>query len=64
VTSEVLDLGERRFQMWAYSVSHSLLLLRSVKTAVHSSRIDLLFTGVSFIQPSVPTYVRQSTCRD
>jgi hypothetical protein len=38
--------SDRRFQLWSYRVSHSQLLLRSVKDAEHTSRIDVLFKGV------------------
>ncbi|GAB3172626.1 hypothetical protein GCM10027059_42410 [Myceligenerans halotolerans] len=33
----------RPFQVWIYSTSHRLLLLRSARTAAHDSRIDVLF---------------------
>jgi hypothetical protein len=36
----------RRFQMWLYEVSHSQLLLRSVKNNAHSTRVDILFKSV------------------
>ena len=38
--------SDRRFQLWSYRVSHSQLLLRSVRDAEHTSRIDVLFKGV------------------
>jgi hypothetical protein len=37
----------RDFQVWAYSVAHSQLLLRSVRTEAIETRIDVLFKGVS-----------------
>jgi hypothetical protein len=37
---------ERRFQIWAYSVSHSQLLLRSKKSTGHPTRVDIAFRGV------------------
>lgn len=40
----------RRFQVWRYQVGHSQLLIRSVKSADHPSRIDVLFKGVDVIE--------------
>lgn len=40
----------RRFQLWSYAVSHSLLLLRSTKNEDHPSRLDVLFRGVSEVK--------------
>jgi hypothetical protein len=42
--------SNRRFQVWRYQVGHSQLLLRSVKSAAHASRIDVLFKGVDAIE--------------
>lgn len=42
---EVL-VSARRFQVWAYSVSHSQLLLRSNRSENAATRIDLAFRGV------------------
>lgn len=40
--------------MWKYTVGHRQLLLRSVKSADHPTRIDVLFKGVSqFHLPAV-----------
>jgi hypothetical protein len=36
----------RRFQLWAYSVSHSQLLLRSNRSQEEPTRIDVGFRGV------------------
>jgi len=41
--------SHRRFQMWKYTVSHKMLLLRSVKGDDHPTRIDVLFVGVSHV---------------
>ncbi len=46
-----IGLGEivafsRKFQLWAYSVSHSQLLLRSKRTPDCPTRIDIAFRGV------------------
>jgi hypothetical protein len=43
----------RRFQVWKYTVSHAMLLLRSVKDDDHDTRVDVLFVAVSHID--VPT---------
>ena len=43
----------RRFQMWRYDVSHAQLLLRSVKSEGHDSRVDVLFKNVRSI--NLPT---------
>lgn len=38
--------SDRVFRPWFYSVSHSVLLLRSSRTEVLATRIDILFPGV------------------
>lgn len=38
---------ERRFQLWAYGVSHAQMLLRSNKSDDAPTRIDVLFKGVA-----------------
>jgi hypothetical protein len=38
---------DRPFQVWAYSVSHSQLLLRSPSDKEHRTRVDLLFKNVT-----------------
>lgn len=46
--------SDRQFQLWKYTVGHSQLLLRSVKSSDHPTRIDVLFKGVSqFHLPTV-----------
>lgn len=40
------DRAERTFQVWAYTVSHAQLLLRSVKTDVDETRVDVVFKNV------------------
>jgi len=40
----------RRFQMWDFSKSHSMLLLRSTLEEKFPTRIDLLFTNVLAFQ--------------
>ena len=37
---------KRPFQLWAYTVSHSQLLLRSPKDADYATRVDVLFKPV------------------
>jgi len=44
---------EREFQVWLYTVSHSILLLRSVKSETLSTRVDVIFKPVRAL--SVPT---------
>ena len=39
----------RRFQMWAYTVGHGQLLLRSVKATDWPTRIDVLFKNVAAV---------------
>ena len=43
-------LSERSFQLWAYSVSHCQLLIRSPRTANDTENIDIAFYGVTFLQ--------------
>jgi hypothetical protein len=45
---------DRKFQLWHYSVSHSTLLLRSVHPQRYDTRVDILFSAVSFmhVRPS------------
>ena len=42
----LLITSQRFFQVWGYTVSHSELLLRSVKSDEFSTRIDVFFKGV------------------
>ena len=44
-----LFASSRLFQIWFYSVSHSILLLRSVKSEDASSRIDIAFKNTKSI---------------
>jgi hypothetical protein len=44
--SEELVRFERPFQVWAYTVSHRQLLLRSPKSAELPTRVDILFKDV------------------
>lgn len=53
MTSIVVDCSERVFQVWAYSVSMSRLLLRSTKSETFSTRVDVLFQNVKAM--SLPT---------
>jgi hypothetical protein len=47
---ERIATWNRRFQIWQYSVSHSLLLLRSLQPEAFNTRIDVCFPAVSFMQ--------------
>jgi hypothetical protein len=49
----------RRFQVWAYGVSHAQLLLRSNKSDGALTRIDVLFEGVGALE--IPTYFQGLT---
>jgi hypothetical protein len=42
-----------RFQLWSFTVSHSQILIRSVKSEKRQTRIDVLFKDVSSL--SLPT---------
>lgn len=45
---------DRKFQVWQYSVTHSVLLLRSYHAQKYTTRIDILFPAVALmrLQPS------------
>lgn len=45
-TGTALLDSERTFTVWSYTVSHSTLLLRSVKPDPEARRVDVLFKGV------------------
>jgi hypothetical protein len=47
--SEILR-SERRFVLWAYSVSHRQLLLRSAADRDHETTVDLLFKPVEAVK--------------
>ncbi|MEQ1954372.1 hypothetical protein [Mesorhizobium sp. CN2-181] len=42
----VIYSSVRRFECWAYTVSHQKLLLRSPKNDTHSTRVDVLFSEI------------------
>lgn len=44
---------QRKFQVWSYDVGHGQLLLRSTKSANHTTQVDVLFKNVGLI--SMPT---------
>lgn len=50
---------DREFQVWAYTVGHGQLLLRSNRTAERSTRIDILFKDVGAL--NMPTILRDLT---
>lgn len=43
----LIDFQTRVFQVWAYSVGMSRLLLRSVRGSTQTTRVDVLFQGVT-----------------
>ena len=44
-----LFVSDRFFQIWRYTVSHRQLLLRSTKSDVAHTRIEILFKDVSLM---------------
>ena len=46
----VLDLPDRLFVVWRYSVSHGQLLLRSVRTEESPTRVDVLLKNVNHMR--------------
>lgn len=50
---EVILESPRKFRVWKYTVSHSMLLLRSIKTHDLPTRIDVLFVDVEHVD--IPT---------
>jgi len=50
-------LGNRKFQLWEYSVSHGKLLIRSPKNEQEIKNIDIKFIGVDYI--SLPRHLRE-----
>jgi hypothetical protein len=42
-----------KFQLWSYSVGHGLLLLRSPKSKVRATQVDILFKNVAALK--IPT---------
>jgi hypothetical protein len=44
--SKLIFHSDRRFRLFSYNAGHGLLLLRSGKTAQHSTRLDVLFQDV------------------
>ena len=47
----------RQFQLWEYSVSHGMLLIRSPKSSNQNTNIDVVFGGVEYI--SLPRFLRE-----
>lgn len=39
----------RQFRLWAFSVGHSQLLLRSLKSESHPTRVDVVFASTSVV---------------
>ena len=48
--SALVERGDRRFQVWAYSVSMARLRLRSTKSDTLATRVDVLFQNVKAIK--------------
>lgn len=53
MSRKLVDRPERVFQLWAFTVGMNRLLLRSVKSESHPTRIDVLFQNVKAM--SLPT---------
>jgi hypothetical protein len=53
--SQPLLSSTRTFRIWLYSVTHSTLLLRSVRTDDHATRVDIIFKRVRRID--IPTRI-------
>ena len=45
-----VELNNREFRLWKYSISHSMLLIRSNKSNIIPTNIDLYFSGVKIIK--------------
>jgi len=45
-----ISLQNREFRLWKFSISHSMLLIRSCKNAFFSNNIDLYFADVKLIK--------------
>ena len=45
----MISLASRMFQTWEFKVSHGQLLIRSPKDANHSTNVDLIFSGVEYV---------------
>jgi hypothetical protein len=50
--SDTIFTSSRTFRVWLYTVSHSILLLRSVKASGLATRVDIIFKPVRYM--SVP----------
>lgn len=59
---EPLFTFDRRFQIWAYVVSHAQLLLRSNKSNEYLTRVEILFKGVQMID--LPTQFKGLDIRE
>jgi hypothetical protein len=47
---KVIGQWQREFQVWQYSVSHSVLLLRSYHPDLYATRVDLAFLSVGLMK--------------
>jgi hypothetical protein len=50
MTQDLFDRRERVFQLWAYTVGMSRLLLRSTKSDTFQTRVEVMFQNVKAIQ--------------
>jgi hypothetical protein len=56
--------SDRSFQVWAYSVSHGQLLIRSPKSEATPENIDLAFVGAADIRVSTNGFDYRETDLD
>ena len=57
--------SNRDFRMWDFNVSHSQLLIRSPRSRVVSTNIDIVFWGVIFVRmPAVLNGIEMAECSE
>jgi hypothetical protein len=56
---EELFTSKRRFQIWFFTTSHSILLLRSTKSNQVNTRLDVVFKATAFM--NLPTILNGLT---
>jgi hypothetical protein len=49
MTAKPVFISDRTFEIWRYTVSHRQLLLRSNKTNILTTRLEILFKDVSLV---------------
>lgn len=51
--------SDRTFRLWQFLVSHNQLLIRSPRSSVHCSNIDIVFWGVEYVE--MPSHLKGVT---